>query len=332
METKENPVMVSISCITYNQEKYIRDALNGFVMQKTNFRYEAIVHDDCSTDHTADIVREYAEKYPDIIKPIYEEENQYSKGVNSQMGAKIDAMTHGKYIALCEGDDYWTDPLKLQKQVDFLESHPEYSMCFHRTRTKAEGHRDKHEENKFEFLREGEYTREDQLRMMRIVPTCSILIRSNIYRKRPRNKKFTIGDLVVVATALTYGRIYCLGDEMAVYRLIDSGWTARTNKSECYSMVSHYQGMIESFNWYRCKLGYRSLKFWTFSLLTMLKDEHEMSEFQRIATNYRQFFHVNNMLAFDKYYFDRKSRAAIRKIFGPKLTQLAYIIRDKFKH
>lgn len=126
---EERPLMVTIRCITYNHEPYIRQCLEGFVMQKTNFRFEAIVHDDASTDGTADIIREYAEKYPDIIKPIYETENQYSKHDGS-LRKIMDAHTHGKYVAMCEGDDYWTDPLKLQKQVDFLEGNPEYSMCF----------------------------------------------------------------------------------------------------------------------------------------------------------------------------------------------------------
>lgn len=124
-------IMVTVRCATYNHVDYIRQCLDGFVMQKTNFRFEAIVHDDASTDGTADIVREYASKYPDIIKPIYETENQYSKKDGS-IRRIFNQHTRGKYIAMCEGDDYWTDPLKLQKQVDFLESHPDYVMCSHR--------------------------------------------------------------------------------------------------------------------------------------------------------------------------------------------------------
>ena len=124
-------LMVTIRCLVYNHEPYLRQCLDGFVMQKTNFRFEAIVHDDASTDGSAAIIREYAEKYPDIIKPIIEKENQYSKKDGS-LTRIMNAHTHGKYVALCEGDDYWTDPLKLQKQVDFLESHPDYVMCSHR--------------------------------------------------------------------------------------------------------------------------------------------------------------------------------------------------------
>lgn len=127
MNEDTRPLMVTIRCITYNHEPYIRQCLEGFVMQKTNFRFEAIVHDDASTDGTAAIIREYAEKYPDIIKPIYETENQYSKHDGS-LQRIMDEHTHGKYIAFCEGDDYWTDSLKLQKQVDFLEDNLDYSL------------------------------------------------------------------------------------------------------------------------------------------------------------------------------------------------------------
>lgn len=131
---KKERILVAIKCLVYNHEPYLRDCFEGFVMQKTNFRFVAIVHDDYSTDHSADIIREYAEKYPDLIKPIFETENQWCKKDGSLariMDNRIDA-TGAKYIALCEGDDYWIDPLKLQKQVDFMESHPECSVTFHR--------------------------------------------------------------------------------------------------------------------------------------------------------------------------------------------------------
>ena len=120
-------VIVTIRCLVYNHEPYIRQCLEGFVMQKTNFPFEAIVHDDASTDGSAAIIKEYAEKYPDIIKPILEIENQYSKHDGS-LRRIMDSHTRGKYIAYCEGDDYWIDPLKLQKQVDFLERNPEYGL------------------------------------------------------------------------------------------------------------------------------------------------------------------------------------------------------------
>lgn len=102
-------VMVSINCITYNQEEYIAKAIDSFLMQKTDFKYEILIHDDASTDNTANIIREYQEKYPDIIKPIYQKENQYSQGIK-RVDYKFNySRANGKYIAICEGDDYWTD-------------------------------------------------------------------------------------------------------------------------------------------------------------------------------------------------------------------------------
>ena len=123
----DDKILVSIRCLVYNHEPYLRQCLEGFVMQKTNFRFEAIVHDDASTDGSAKIIREYAEKYPDIIKPIYETENQYSKHDGS-IGRITRAACKGKYMAMCEGDDYWIDPFKLQKQVDYMEVHSNCSM------------------------------------------------------------------------------------------------------------------------------------------------------------------------------------------------------------
>ena len=122
--------LLSIICTAYNQEKYIKQALDGFVSQKTNFKFQVIIHDDASTDKTAEIIKEYQKKYPDIIKPIFQTENQYSKGISISKNILF-PLVNSKYVAICEGDDYWTDPYKLQKQVDFLEANPDYSICFH---------------------------------------------------------------------------------------------------------------------------------------------------------------------------------------------------------
>ncbi len=127
---QEEPIVVAIRCITYNHELYIRQCLEGFIIQKTNFKFVAIVHDDASTDGTAKIIQEYAARYPEIIKPIYETENQYSKKDDSLRKIMDNATnaTKCKYVAVCEGDDYWIDPLKLQKQVDFLEANLDYGL------------------------------------------------------------------------------------------------------------------------------------------------------------------------------------------------------------
>ena len=121
-------VKVSVHMITYNHERFIAQAIEGVLMQQTDFAVELVIGEDCSTDGTRAIVRRYGERYPERIRLLLQERN---------LGARANALAtlnacRGQYIALCEGDDYWTDPTKLQKQVDFLESHPECSLCFHR--------------------------------------------------------------------------------------------------------------------------------------------------------------------------------------------------------
>lgn len=122
-------VMVSVLCTAYNHGNFINDAIEGVLKQKTSFRYELIIHDDASEDDTAKIIREYAERYKDTIRPVVQKKNQYQSC--NIYAAFLFPKAKGKYIAFCEGDDYWTDVKKLQKQVDFLESHKDYSMCMH---------------------------------------------------------------------------------------------------------------------------------------------------------------------------------------------------------
>lgn len=229
----DNKPLVAIHCITYNHEPYIREALEGFVMQKTNFPFVAIVHDDASTDRTAEIMREYAEKYPDIIKPIYETENQYSKRDGSLgriMNAAIDA-TGAKYVAVCEGDDYWTDPLKLQKQVDFLESHPDYSMCatnsFILNENKTLYKSTNFVENSKDISLE-----EIILRGGSFIETATILIRSYFLKNIPyQNKNFHVGDFPLKIYMAYMGKVCILNDITTVYRINSNGsWTARHRK------------------------------------------------------------------------------------------------------
>jgi len=127
-DIRSKPV-VSICSATYNHENFISEAIDSFLMQKTDFPFEILIRDDCSTDKTVEIIRDYAKRYPNIIKPIFEVENQYVKG-QRPMPALFEKAV-GKYIAMCEGDDYWGDTLKLQKQVDFLETHNSYSVSYH---------------------------------------------------------------------------------------------------------------------------------------------------------------------------------------------------------
>jgi glycosyltransferase involved in cell wall biosynthesis len=124
--------LVSICCITYNHESYIENTLEGFLIQATDFPFEILIHDDASTDQTADIIRQYEAKYPQLIKPIYQTENQYSQGKRITLFLINNAI--GDYLAFCEGDDFWTDPEKLQIQIEKMREHSECHLSFHPTK------------------------------------------------------------------------------------------------------------------------------------------------------------------------------------------------------
>lgn len=219
MKHLDNQIIVSIKCLVYNHAPYIRQCLDGFVMQKTNFRFEAIVHDDASTDGTQDIIREYEKKYPDIIKPIYEVENQYRKGT---LRAIMDnaVSESSKYIAICEGDDYWTDPYKLQKQVDFLEGHSEYTMTCHRVKCFSESDQ--------KFIREDYcYEKSQDIRVKDIIyrtglfiPTCSIIYRKEVKDNYPDYcTKCLVGDYPLQIMCAMKGKTYYFNDLMGIYRV-----------------------------------------------------------------------------------------------------------------
>ena len=208
--------LVSIRCTVYNHEPYLRQCLDGFVMQQTTFPFEAIVHDDASTDGSAAIIREYAEKYPDIIKPIYEAENQWGKGTISKI---MDAAMHpnAKYIAICEGDDYWIDPMKLQKQVDFLEKNPSYNMVY--TKYK-EDHNGTVKNGSWNLL-EGNCIKPYLLREG-FIPTASVMYRSNfIFNYDYRKMNFPLGDAPLWIQLMHDAPIKLLPDYTTTYRILD---------------------------------------------------------------------------------------------------------------
>ncbi len=245
--------LLSIRCLVYNHEQYLRQCLDGFVMQKTNFPFEAIVHDDASTDGSADIIREYAEKYPDIIKPICETENQYSKHDGSLVRI-MDAAMHpdSKYVAICEGDDYWTDPNKLQMQVDFLESHSEYSMCFHRANPiideTGEEMQGLHGDT-FRNIQARDYESTELFEVW-TVPTASMVYRKECQfyplKKRYRN---LYGDIVRVLSCAEMGKVRGIDRMMSVYRVQNKGLTFSPESALAFVMGSpeHYLFLRDNF-------------------------------------------------------------------------------------
>ena len=215
-----NP-LVSINCMTYNHKAFIRQCLDGFMMQKCSFDFEVLIHDDASTDGTQDIIREYEVKYPDIIKPIYQKENQYSKGIDPSL--KYNApRVKGKYIALCEGDDYWTDPYKLQKQVDFLESHPDYVMCSHRFNQYIQDKNLLEEEKNLTF-QGADYDLKNLIGGKWLTQTLTVMYRRSALDLKEYESYGMSMDIILFYALLKNGKGYCFPDIMATYRLHGGG-------------------------------------------------------------------------------------------------------------
>lgn len=219
-----NNILVSIICNTYNQEDYIADALESFLMQKTNFVFEVLVHDDASTDRTAEIIREYEKKYPELIRPVYRKKNLYSRGIpNGQI-----ERAKGKYIALCEGDDYWIDPCKLQKQVELLEKHPECDICAHAAYV-VNAETKKRIDNISPRNNSGIIEVKDVIEGGGgFVATNSLVVRKSIYDEPPEFRQFyQIDYSLQIAASLRGGMLY-LPDYMSAYRyMAKSSWTSR---------------------------------------------------------------------------------------------------------
>ncbi|HVG14699.1 MAG TPA: glycosyltransferase [Chitinophagaceae bacterium] len=233
-----NPPLVSVMTLTYNHGKYIRQCLEGILMQQTNFRFEIIVGDDCSTDNTQSIIREFEEKYPDIVKPIYHQKN---------VGALRNAFEYcyprltGKYIALCEGDDYWTDPFKLQKQVDFLEQHTECVISFHRVNwVNPESEIIKHQEaaNEIQF-----YSWQDIFHIH--IPTLSAVFRNCLKFDYKDIEKVFSADAFVFAMLSRYGGAADLGFVGANYRVHSGGIFSQKSKLDQYREAIYVRKLMQ---------------------------------------------------------------------------------------
>ena len=225
----ETPV-VSVCCMTYNHEKYIEDALEGFLIQETNFPYEVIIHDDASTDNTANIIREYEKAYPHIIKPIYQKENQYSRGVYISINF-IYPQAKGQYISYCEGDDFWIDKNKLQTQIEAMQKYPDIDISFHPAKImKNEVIINKIRNNYgskqlfFSFektaLGEGGF-----------MPTESIIVRKSILPQIIdfcNNNKSGVGDIFIQIIASNRGGSLYLPQVSSVHRICSiNSWSRR---------------------------------------------------------------------------------------------------------
>lgn len=225
-----NP-LVTVACITYNHGKYVRECLNGILKQKCSFEVEIIVHDDKSTDGTREIIEEYKNAYPNIIL-ILQNENQYSKGKKPLIDFIL-PRAKGRYMAFCEGDDYWTDPNKLQNQADFLESNSDFSFCTHLVnRVDEDGGLLKVSELKGENI-----IFEKNQTLHQYFPPVSLMFRNLEIPYTQELKSVINGDAVLIGLLSLHGKAAILDFIGAVYRIHQSG---------VYSSKSYYKKQVSS--------------------------------------------------------------------------------------
>jgi glycosyltransferase involved in cell wall biosynthesis len=251
-------VKLSVSLITYNQEKYIKQAIEGVLQQKTNFTYELIIGDDYSTDGTRDILIKYQKKHPELVHLILHQKK--NEGIPGKINfvSTLNAAT-GKYIALLDGDDYWIDKNKLQKQVDFLEAHPDYAICCHRIYTKKNNQKPKLHKDEYMSSGEATYDIEMMAEYGNLVATPSVVYRNKLFSSLPEwFDQSPIGDYVLHMINAQYGKIKYFPDAMAVYREHSKGaWSGQSVMTNAANMIKTL-GLLLNYNFDEpVKLGLR---------------------------------------------------------------------------
>lgn len=237
---------VSVICLTFNQCKHITQTIDSILNQKTDFNIELLIHDDASTDGTGEILKSYEKKYPETVNVMIQEENQFSQGKGFVGIPLCLSKARGKYIAYCEGDDYWCDELKLQKQVDFLELNAEYAVCAHETKIINENYKNldgllfsKFNDNFFLKLPQEVYNFEDTL-TGNIFHISSIVFRNFPIEFPKWSNKFSALDVILFILIAKNGKIYFINEVMSAYR---SNLKSITNSKAEYANAIAFNNM-----------------------------------------------------------------------------------------
>lgn len=216
----KNDIMLSIYVATYNHENYIARALDSILMQKTKYKFEVLVGEDASTDNTREVLKEYEKKYPGFFTMFYREKNMY----HSECNNSVDLMRRctGKYIIALEGDDFWTDENKLEKQIDFLENHPEYIAVAHNCVVVDEESVPNGEE--YPECKDIDYTFEHYFSEIMPGQLATFMYRNYMiddsFDSSIFDKNLSPGDRLLYFSLLCNGKIYCMQEKMSAYRHI----------------------------------------------------------------------------------------------------------------
>lgn len=254
----DRPLSVDIYCLVYNHGKYLRQALDGMIMQETDFPVRIIIHDDASTDDSAEIIKKYQKRYPEKIVAVIEEKNLFQNG--QSIWKKMLPYFTAKYIASCEGDDYWIDPHKLQKQINFLEDHIDYAACYHNILPVDKDGQYKEElRGMYTHLEEGDYTDKEIKSFILKTQTASLVRRNYNPWLTEEDKEVYLstkcnGDEKQLLLCSSYGKIHYLADVMAAHRRVlneGESWTAKQNKkNENERFIASQRGYIELCRYY----------------------------------------------------------------------------------
>lgn len=237
--------LLSIRCLTYNHAPFIESALKGFLIQRTDFPFEVIVHDDASTDGTQDIIRRYQASYPNLIRSILQTENQYSQGRKAWHA--MDPVTRGKYIAVCEGDDYWTDPDKLQIQVDFLEQNPGYVVSGHDAEMR-DGHGAVLASSKLPKYCQRDFSSDELEQGDGFLLTLGLVFRNVLLPDCAERSFVRNGDRFLLVLLGAYGGSHYHSDiQPGVYRVHDGGVWSSLDRQDRHAEAAHTYCMIHRY-------------------------------------------------------------------------------------
>ena len=314
----KDEIMVSVHCLTYNHGKYIRKTLSSFVEQKTNFKFEVLIHDDASTDNTAQIIHEFELTYPEIIKPIYQKENQYSKGTRIVREFQL-SRAKGKYMAVCEGDDFWIDKNKLQKQVDYMETHPDCTLTFHNAvivDTNNDVIRNsflpKNEFYKSYFKDEARMYTTDEMIKLDFAPTNSLMFRTKDVSKYCdfcEMRQRVCGDLIMRILFTSFGYAYYFPEKMSAYRRgVEGSASQRANENE-EAKIRTLNGHIEILN--------------DFNSITNYKYNNSIDEIKSLKIFLHYYENGSSYICKDKKYIEFWKRASIK-------TKIGFYLRAHF--
>ena len=308
-----NEVEVTILCTTYNQELYIRQCLDSLLEQKTEFRYEILIHDDASTDSSLEIIREYEKRYPHIIRVMTEKKNQYTSGMRSIMVSLMLPLVRGNYIAICQGDDYWTDTRKLQKQYEIMIHNLGCSVCAHQTRIISEDGTLTSQMVQQRNISEGIIAGQDLLRWIgtedtHLVHTSSLFVRyeaiHEIIGKIPEFMTVScLDDRTLLMFLATKGDLYYIDEIMSNYRIMSQQSWSRTVTGDKYKYYLNDLDIIRVIDKYEeYSQGKYNVFFEEYRKRVEFRiKQYELSAKDLISERYRKYFSQLN--ARQKFYY-----------------------------